>query len=291
MKIFPKTAVVFSLAVSFLLITTSIATALTNTVNLHTADSFAVLAGAGITNTGTTTITGDVGSFPTLSQSGFGTVTLNGANHAGDSVTQGAKTDLVTAYNDAFGRTPVTTIPTELGGHTYTTGIYNSESGEFGITGTLTLDAQNNPDAVFIFKAGSTLVTASDNSVVLLINQAQACNVFWQVTSSATLGTHSTFAGNILALESITVNTGATVNGRILARNGEVTLDGNNITVDICQVAGTPTPTLTVTPTPRQLSNTNGGPADSWDVVIVALAAVSTISVVVSVVRRKQTKV
>jgi hypothetical protein len=289
MKISTKTSVVFSLVVSFLLITTGIATALTNTVNLHTAASFAVLAGAGITNTGTTTITGDVGSFATLSQSGFGTVTLNGTNHAGDSVTQGAKTDLVTAYNDAFGRTPVTTIATELGGHTYTSGIYNSNSGEFGITGTLTLDAQNNPNAVFIFKAGSTLVTASDNSVVLLINQAQPCNVFWQVTSSATLGTHSTFVGNILALESITVNTGATVNGRILARNGAVTMDGNNITVDICQVAGTPTPT--VTPTPRQLSNTNGGPNDSWGVVIVALAAVSTISVVVSVVRRKQTKV
>lgn len=202
------------------------------TVNLGTATSFAVLAGAGITNTGPTTITGDVGTFPTTTETGFGTVTIIGTNHAGDAVTQAAKTDLVTAYNDAAGRTPATTVSGDIGGQTLTPGVYNSSS-SLGITGTLTLDAQGDPNAVFIFQIGSTLTTASGSSVVL-INGAQACNVFWQVGSSATLGTGSTFQGTILALTSITATTGVVVIGRLLARNGAVTLDTNTITATIC---------------------------------------------------------
>jgi hypothetical protein len=198
------------------------------TVLLGTAADFSVLAGSGITNTGPTTIYGDVGTFPTPSETGFDTVTIIGTNHAGDAVTQGAKIDLVTAYNDAAGRTPVTTIGTELGGTTQVPGVYNSAAGTFGITGTLTLDGQGDPNAVFIFQMESTLITASA-SVVLLTNGAHACNVFWQVGSSATIGTYSSFVGTILALTSITVTTGATVDGRVLARNGAVTLDSNTI--------------------------------------------------------------
>jgi hypothetical protein len=207
------------------------------TVNLGTAASFAVLAGAGITNTGITTINGDVGTYPTVSETGFGTVTLNGTDHAGDAVTQNAKTDLVTAYNDAAGRIPVIGKSGDIGGQTLTPGVYKSAS-TLGITGTLTLDAQGDPNAVFIFQIGSALTTATGSSVILK-NGAQACNIFWQIVSSATLETGSTFQGTILALTSITVNTGAVVKGRLLARNGDVTLIANTITVPICAV---PTP-------------------------------------------------
>ncbi|HVB26894.1 MAG TPA: ice-binding family protein, partial [Mycobacteriales bacterium] len=150
-------------------------------VGLGSAGSFAVLAGSGITNTGPTTITGDVGTFPTPSETGFGTVTLNGTNHDGDGVTQGAKNDLVTAYNDAAGRTPATSVPVQLGGSTLFAGVYRSPS--FGLTGTLTLDAQHNPNAEFIFQASSTLI-AETNSRVVLLNGADPCHVAWQVGSS-----------------------------------------------------------------------------------------------------------
>lgn len=192
------------------------------------ADSFAVLAYAGITNTGTTAITGDVGSSPTATETGFGTVTLTGTDHAGDAVTQAAKTDLTTAYNDAVARAPVTTVPTELGGTTRTPGVYDSASGTFGITGTLTLDAGGNPDAVFIFKMASTLITAANSHVDL--GDAKAANVYWVVGSSATLGADSTFKGNIMAYASITMNTGAVLEGRALAQTGAVTLDTNTVT-------------------------------------------------------------
>ena len=212
--------------------------------SLATAQSFAVLAGAGITNTGPTTITGDVGSFPTTTQTGFASVTLNGANHTGDAVTQSAKNDLVTAYNNAAGQSPATTIPTELGGTSLIPGVYTSSAGTFGMTGTLTLNGQGDPNAVFIFQMATTLTTASLSNVNL-IGSAQACNIFWQVGSSATLGTNSHFNGNILALTSITLTTGANVVGRVLARNGAVTLDTNTITAPTCAV--TPTSTATAT--------------------------------------------
>ncbi len=203
-------------------------------VTLGTAASFAILAGSGITNTGPTTITGNVGTFPTTTETGFGSVTIIGTNHMGDAVTQGAKNDLTTAYNDAAGRVPFTVVAGDLGGQTLAPGVYHSAS-SLGLTGTLTLDAQGDPNAVFIFQMGSTLTTASASNI-LLINGAQACNVFWQVGSSATLGTNSNFVGTILALTSITATTGVIVNGRLLAQNGAVTLDTNIITIATCAV-------------------------------------------------------
>ena len=201
-----------------------------NKVPLLTTSPFAILAGAGITFTNPNTINGNIGTFPTTTITGITNVVLNGTNHAGDAITQQAKLDLTAAYLFAAGQTGAVTVPTELGSTTKTPGVYNSAAGTFGITGTLTLDAQGDPNAVFIFQAASTLITAGSSNVVL-INGAQAANVFWQVGSSATLGTSSHLEGTILALTSITATTSATVNGRLLARNGAVTLDTNTVTV------------------------------------------------------------
>ena len=200
-------------------------------VDLDAAAPFAVLAGAGITIAGATTITGDIGTFPTTSITGFENVLLNGVNHAGDAVTQAAKTHLLAAYGDAAGRLATTTYAPifDLGGLTLQAGVYRDPS-SFGLTGTLTLDALGDANAVWIFQAGSTLITAS-NSVVNLIGGAQASRVFWQVGSSATLGTGTDFAGSILALESITMTTGAMIDGGLYAVNGAVTLDNNSIAV------------------------------------------------------------
>ena len=205
-------------------------------VGLATVGSFAVIAGSGITNTGPTTINGDIGTFPTPAESGTASMTVTGTNHHADAVTQGAKNDLVTAYNTAAGESPRTAVPADLGGQTLNPGTYNSGS-SLGLTGSLTLNGGGNPNALFVFQAGSTLTTASTSSVNL-INGAQACNVFWQVGSSATLGTGSTFRGTILALTSISVTTGTTVNGRLLARNGAVTLDTDTITKPTCSTSG-----------------------------------------------------
>ena len=200
-------------------------------VNLGSAADFAVLAGTGITIASATTITGDIGTYPTPTITGSQYLVLNGVNHAGDAVTQTAKDDLGNAYADAAGRTERTVLGAayDLGGQTLTSGVYYGSS-SFGITGTLTLDAAGDPNAVWIFQAGSTLITAAD-SMVTLINGAQASQVFWQVGSSATLGANSEFAGSVLALDSITLSAGATVAGRVLARNGAVTLDGNTVQV------------------------------------------------------------
>ncbi len=220
-----------TLAIGMLIAAQTVSAAGPAAPGLGTAGWFAVLAGAGITNTGPTTINGDVGSFPTTTQTGFGSVTLSGGtNHAGDAVTQGAKTDLITAYNTAAGSGPTISVAADLGGQTLTPGVYNSAS-SLGLTGTLTLSGTSSD--VWIFQAGSTLTTASGSSVVF-IGGAQSCNVFWQIGSSATIGTGSAFKGTIMALESITVTTGATIDGRALARNGAVTLDTNTITRSTC---------------------------------------------------------
>ena len=229
------------------------------TVNLGTTSSFAVLAGETITNTGSTTISGDaggnVGLHPGTAFPGQAGVTLSGAVHLADAVALQAKNDLVTAYDDAAGRTPVTTIATELGGRTLTPGVYDSESGTFQITGTLTLDAQGDPNAVFIFKTASTLKTASGSSVSLL-NGARFCRIFWKVGSSATLGTNSHFVGHIFAYTSITANTGATVQGQLLARTGAVTLHANTITNGICATVDTTSTTSTSTTSTTESGST-----------------------------------
>jgi uncharacterized repeat protein (TIGR01451 family) len=207
----------------------SSARAATAPVPLGTAANFAVLAGSTVTNTGPTTINGDLGLSPGTSVTGFPPGRLNGTLHVADSVAVQAQTDLTAAYNNAAARPVTATVPVELGGTTLTAGVYHSAAGTFGITGTLTLDAQGDPNAVFIFQAASTLITAAASNVTL-INGAQASNVFWVVGSSATLGTNSTLRGTVMALASITVTTGTSIDGRALARNGAVTLDTNTVT-------------------------------------------------------------
>jgi hypothetical protein len=201
-------------------------------VGLGTADSFAVLAGSTVTNTGPSTINGDLGVSPGTAVTGFPPGTVNGTIHSADAVAANAQSDLTTAYDDAASRTPPAAVSGDLGGLTVTPGVYKASS-SIGLTGALTLNAQGDPSAVFIFQIGSTLTTASA-SAVKLVNGAQACNVFWQIGSSATLGTSSVFVGNILALTSISVNNGVTVDGRALARNGAVTLDDDTISAAHC---------------------------------------------------------
>ncbi len=195
-------------------------------VALGTASSFTLLAGSTITSTGGTIINGDVGVHPgTTFTYGVPPAIVNGTVHLGDATAATAKADLLIAYNDAASRATDLTIGTELGGTTRTPGVYDSAAGTFGITGTLTLDAGGDPNAVFIFKTASTLTTAAGNSNVVLTNGAKSENVYWKVGSSATLGTNTHFEGTILAQASITATTGSTVKGRLLALDGAVTVD------------------------------------------------------------------
>lgn len=248
------------------------------TVLLGRADTFAILAGSTVTNTGPTVVNGDLGLSPGTSVTGFPPGLVNGTQHVTDAAAANAKTDLLTAYNDAAGRSPTAAL-TELGGTTKTAGVYGSPT--FGITTSLTLDAQGDTNAVFIFQTASTLITGPGSSVVLT-NGAQACNVFWKVGSSATLDTTSSFKGTILANTSITVNNGVTVVGRLLAgavNSGAVTLINDTITKATCAAAppaataspsATPAPAATTSPantaspapTVGQLpsTTTSGGP-------------------------------
>lgn len=215
-------------------------------VTLNSAQNFGVLAGSSVTNTGPSVVTGDVGVSPGSAVTGFppGTV-VGGTIHAADATAAQAQTDLTAAYNAAAGIACNTDLTGQnLGGLTLTPGVYCFSSSA-ALTGTLTLNLQGNPNAFFLFKIGSTLTTASGSSVVLANSGGTTCppNVFWQVGSSATFGTGSSFAGNVLALTSITITTGANLNGRALARNGAVTLDTNSVTrcATVC-------PAITVSP-------------------------------------------
>jgi len=199
-------------------------------VDLRSAASFAVLAGSTVTNTGATTVTGDLGVSPLSAVIGFPPGTVVGTTHAADSAAAGAIADLTTAYNDAAGRTlcPVS-VAGNLGGQTLAPGLYKSTSGLEISSGDLTLDAKGDANAVFIFQMVSTLDTAAGLHVILA-GGAKASNIFWQVGSSATLGSNSILAGTIMADQSITLNTGATLVGRALARIGAVNLDTNIVT-------------------------------------------------------------
>ena len=204
---------------------------------LGSAQSFAVLAGSTVTNIGATTITGDLGVDPGLAITGFppGLVT-GGAIHAGDALALEAETDVTAAY-DVLASEACTEDLTgkDLGGLTLTPGVYCFTSSA-QLTGALTLDAQGHTDAVFVFKTVSTLTSAS-NASVKVVNGGGDCGVFWQVGSSATLGTGTAFVGSILALTSISITTGVTISGRALARNGAVTMDHDVISASSCNVA------------------------------------------------------
>jgi uncharacterized repeat protein (TIGR01451 family) len=203
--------------------------------SLGTAQNFAVLGSTTVTNTGPSVITGDLGVSPGTAVTGFPPGIVDGGSmYKADAIAQKARADATAAYLDLAGQTCNTTyrVPTELGGKTFVPGVYCFTTSA-AITGTLTLDAGGKPDAVFIFQVGSTLITAS-NASVALINGAQRCEVFWQVGSSATLGTGTDFVGTIIALTSIGLDTDAKLFGRALARNGEVTLESNTVSVPSC---------------------------------------------------------
>jgi hypothetical protein len=227
-------------------------------VPLGTAGSYAVLAGSTVTNTGPSVIDGDLGLSPGTAVTGFPPGHVNGTIHAADAAALQAKADLKTAYNSAASEQSPHPVTGDLGGQTLTRGVYNSAT-SLGITGALTLDGQGDPNSVWVFQAGSSLTTATA-SHVNLINGASPCNVYWQIGSSATLGTASTFRGSVLALHSITMTTNVTVHGRVLARNGAVTLDTDTITRPHCRRTAPPSPTSSPTPTNAPTSGPTSGP-------------------------------
>jgi hypothetical protein len=221
----------FLLGMLSTLIFTSSALAAAASVGLGTAAPFSVLAGSTVTNTGPTTMFGDLGLSPGSSVTGAPHVLAE--THVDDAVAIAAKNDLTTAYNEAASRPSNGSAGTDLAGQVFLPGVRTASSSLLLSSGSVTLDAQGNPAAVFIFQIGSTLITGSNTSVSL-INGAQACNVFWQVGSSATLGTGTSFVGTVMALESITANTAATIHGRLLAQTGAVTLESNTIRTSNC---------------------------------------------------------
>lgn len=200
------------------------------TVALGAASTFAILAGSSVTSTGATTITGDLGLSPGTSVGGFPPGILNGTQHINDASANQAKLDLTAAYNDAAGRTctDIVTLSGNIGGLTLTPGLYKSTSSLAISSGDLTFDAKGNANAVFIIQIASTLTTTSGRKVILS-GGALASNIFWEVGSSATFGTTSVFKGTVLVMQSITLNTGATLDGKALTRNGGVTMAGNTI--------------------------------------------------------------
>ncbi len=219
------------------------------TVGLGTAASFSVLGGSTVTNTGPTTMFGDLGLSPGSSVTGAPHVL--GATHVDDAVAIGAKNALTTGYNDAASRPSNGSAGTDLAGRTFSPGVYTASSSLLLSSGAVTLDAQGDPNAVFIFQIGSTLKTGS-NTAVRVINGAQACNVFWQVASSATLGTGTVFVGTIMAGASITATTAATIHGRLLAQTAAVTLDTNTITNSNCASSASGSGGGTETTTPAE---------------------------------------
>jgi hypothetical protein len=203
-------------------------------VDLGTAGPFVVLGGQEVTNTGPSVLNGELGVAPGTSLTGFGfPAVVNGATHNNDAVASQAQSSLTTAYNVAAGQAMTADMSgLDLGNRTLTAGAYRFTSSA-QLTGALTLDGQGDPNAQFVFMISSALTTASASSVVM-INQANPCNVYWQVGSSATLGSTTAFKGNLMALSDISLNNGATVTGRVLARNGTVSLINNVLDRSTC---------------------------------------------------------
>ena len=205
-------------------------TTIQTSVSLAGSSNLAILAGSAISNTGATIITGDMGLSPGTSVGGFPPGILNGTLHINDAISNQAKLDLTAAYNDAAGRTStdIVTLSGNIGGLTLTPGLYKSTSTLAISSGDLTFDAKGNPNAVFIIQIASSLTTTSGRQVILS-GGALASHIFWQVGSSATFGTTSVFKGTVLAMQSITFNTGASIDGKALARTGAVIMAGNTI--------------------------------------------------------------
>jgi len=231
-------------------------------VDLATAGSFVALGGSTVTNTGPSVLNGDLGVAPGTAISGFPPGVVNGATHVDDAFARRAQADLTTAYDVAAAEPAADRSGEDLGAMRLTPGAYRFSSSA-QLTGTLTLDAQGDPNAQFVFRIGSTLTTASASRVEL-VNGASPCNVFWQVGSSATLGTGTAFQGNVLALTSITLDTGASVTGRVLARNGALTLDTNVLDASGCAAGTTsPPPDDTASPSGPDDTTSPTSPADT----------------------------
>jgi LPXTG-motif cell wall-anchored protein len=272
---------------------TAVDAAIVPTIQLATAANYAVLGGQSVTNTGPSILNGSLGVWPGTSITGFppGQVLPPGTTDTTNAVAQQAQSDLTAAYLAAAGRALNATTTADLSGLTLVGGVYAGPSkSALSLTGTLVLDGAGDPNSVFIFQTNSTLITGS-SSTVTLINGAQECNVFWQVGSSATLGTGSVFVGNILALTTIAVTTGVTVHGRALARNGSVTLDTDTFTRPTCA-------TTSATPTTLGPGATAPGggtavtiPNTGWEsqtTVLVAFVALA-LGIAITIVARRKT--
>ncbi|MCU1483784.1 MAG: hypothetical protein JWN67_530 [Actinomycetia bacterium] len=269
-----------ALPATSLLLVTGADAAVVATVPLATSAQYSVLAGSTVTNTGPTTLGASLGLAPGTSITGFppGIVVPPGTTNATNPAAAQAKLDLTAAYINAAGRPIDGTTTADLANLHLQGGVYAGPGkGALSLTGPLVLDGAGDPTTVFVFQTNSTLITAS-GSTVTLVNGAQECNVFWQVGSSATLGTGSTFTGTILALESITVTNGVTVHGRAMARNAAVTLENDTFTAPLCaaQVAPTTTttsststtlPTTTTTRPATTVTTTPAGPTSTVPVV------------------------